>query len=84
MSHNSIWKKIKKNQPPLTKIILKQRLNLSESFLPLSEDKGIMKLLHLQSLVLFLSYTIVWFNVLKKFVVLYNSLFKLNKVIIKL
>jgi hypothetical protein len=51
--------KIKKMKKKITNNKRKLRLNLSESFLPLSEDKGIMKLLHLQSLVLFLSSTIV-------------------------
>ena len=45
------------------KMLRKLGLNLSESFLPLSEDNGIMKLLHLQYPVLFLSSTIDWFIV---------------------
>ena len=40
------------------KMLRKLGLNLSESFLPLSENNGIMKLLHLQYPVLFLSSTI--------------------------
>ena len=45
------------------KMLRKLGLNLSESFLPLSENNGIMKLLHLQYPVLFLSSTIDWFIV---------------------